>query len=514
MLEPKAYQVKYNGDFRKEKIGEVYELYQKKLKENNALDFDDIINYTIKILTENPDVLEYYTEKFKYVLVDEYQDTNKAQFMLVSILASKYGNITVVGDNDQGIYSFRGADITNILNFEKDFPGSKIVKLEQNYRCTGNILKAANAVIKNNENKYDKKLWTENEEGKLPRTIGKDGKLMTSKSNWWTSGFFPGVLWYLYEVNGNDSLKMYAENYTKRIENQKYTTDNHDVGFMLYCSFGNGLRLTGNDDYRKTLLQGSESLSTRFRPQVGCIRSWDWNQKVWEYPVIIDNLMNLEMLMWASKNSDNPKFEEIAKSHADVTMKYHFRSDYSSYHVISYDTISGLPEKKNTCQGYAHESCWARGQGWALYGYTMMYRETGQEKYLRHAINVAKFIINHPRLPEDKIPYWDFDAPNIPNELRDASAGALMASAFIELSLYTEGDFSKQCLSVAETQLKTLSSPEYLAEPGTNCNFILKHSVGNNPGKAEVDVPLTYADYYYVEALVRYKRDILKEKLN
>ena len=168
MLEPKAYQVKYNGDFRKEKIGEVYELYQKKLKENNALDFDDIINYTIKILTENPDVLEYYTEKFKYVLVDEYQDTNKAQFMLVSILASKYGNITVVGDNDQGIYSFRGADITNILNFEKDFPGSKIVKLEQNYRCTGNILKAANAVIKNNENRYDKKLWTENEEGKLP----------------------------------------------------------------------------------------------------------------------------------------------------------------------------------------------------------------------------------------------------------------------------------------------------------------------------------------------------------
>ena len=168
MLEPKAYQVKYNGDFRKEKIGEVYELYQKKLKENNALDFDDIINYTIKILTENPDVLEYYTEKFKYVLVDEYQDTNKAQFMLVSILASKYGNITVVGDNDQGIYSFRGADITNILNFEKDFPGSKIVKLEQNYRCTGNILKTANAVIKNNENKYDKKLWTENEEGKLP----------------------------------------------------------------------------------------------------------------------------------------------------------------------------------------------------------------------------------------------------------------------------------------------------------------------------------------------------------
>ena len=168
MLTPKAYQAKYSGEFRKEKIGQVYELYQKRLRENNAIDFDDIINYTIDILSENPDVLQYYTEKIKYVLVDEYQDTNKAQFTLVTILASRYGNITVVGDNDQGIYSFRGADISNILNFEKDFPGTKIIKLEQNYRCTGNILKAANAVIKHNENKYEKKLWTENEDGSLP----------------------------------------------------------------------------------------------------------------------------------------------------------------------------------------------------------------------------------------------------------------------------------------------------------------------------------------------------------
>lgn len=168
MLEPKAYGVKYAGDFRKKTIGEIYELYQRRLRENNAIDFDDIINFTIKILSENPDVLDYYTEKFKYILVDEYQDTNKAQFTLVSLLASKYGNVTAVGDNDQGIYSFRGADISNILNFERDFPGTRIIKLEQNYRCTGNILKAANAVIKHNENKYDKKLWTENEEGHLP----------------------------------------------------------------------------------------------------------------------------------------------------------------------------------------------------------------------------------------------------------------------------------------------------------------------------------------------------------
>ena len=168
MLEPKAYSVKYSGDFRKEKIAEIYTLYQTKLKENNALDFDDIINFTIKILTDNPDVLEYYTEKFKYILVDEYQDTNKAQFTLVSLLGSKYGNVTAVGDNDQGIYSFRGADISNILNFEKDFPGTQIIKLEQNYRCTRNILKAANAVIKHNEAKYEKKLWTQNDEGHLP----------------------------------------------------------------------------------------------------------------------------------------------------------------------------------------------------------------------------------------------------------------------------------------------------------------------------------------------------------
>ena len=354
-------------------------------------------------------------------------------------------------------------------------------------------------------------LW--NEPGKLPRTIGKEGQLVTSGSSWWTSGFFPGVLWYLYEVSGDDSLKMYAENFTRRVEKEQYTTDNHDVGFMLYCSFGNGLRLTGNEEYAQVLLQGARSLSTRFRPQVGCIRSWDWNREVWQYPVIIDNMMNLELLSWASKYSGDSTFVKIACSHADVTMKHHFRPDYSSYHVISYDTISGQPEKKNTCQGYAHESSWARGQAWALYGYTMLARETGEERYREQAMQIARFIMDHPRLPEDKIPYWDFDAPDIPDALRDASAGAIMASAFIELSQLTEGDFSKRCLSVAETQLKTLSSPEYLAEPGTNCHFILKHSVGNFPGKSEVDVPLTYADYYYVEALVRYKRDILKENL-
>lgn len=346
---------------------------------------------------------------------------------------------------------------------------------------------------------------------KLPRTIGKRNVFTTSNAGAWTSGFFPGVLWYLYEASGDDSLKQYAKNYTKRVEKEQFTTNNHDVGFILYCSFGNGWRLTGNDDYKKVLLQGAQSLSTRFNPTVGCIKSW--NRKPWQYPVIIDNMMNLELLLWASQNSEQTKFGEMARSHADVTMKHHFRPDYSCYHVVSYDTITGQPEAKCTYQGYADDSDRSRGQAWALYGYTMMYRETKQKKYLDQAIHVARFIMAHPQLPEDKIPYWDFDDPDIPATPRDASAGAVIASALIELSRYTKGRFSKECLAVAETQLKTLTSPEYLAEPGTNCNFILKHSVGNKPKNREVDVPLTYADYYYVEALLRYKKDILKEKV-
>ncbi len=347
------------------------------------------------------------------------------------------------------------------------------------------------------------------QEGKLPKTIGKKGEFVTCTSKWWTSGFFPGVLWYLYEDSGDEELRKYAENFTQRIEKEKFTTSNHDVGFMLYCSFGNGLRIAGIKSYEDVLMQGSESLCTRYRKKPACIRSWDWNEKVWEYPVIIDNMMNLEMLMWAGKHSGNKRFEDIARSHADVTLKNHFRPDYSSYHVVSYDTLTGVPEKRVTCQGLSDESSWARGQAWALYGYTMMFRETNDRKYLDHAMHIARFIMDHPRLPEDKIPYWDFDDPEIPNTLRDASAGAIMASAFIELSRLTQDEFSADCLRTATIQLKTLCSPEYLAEPGSNYHFILKHSVGNKPGNAEVDVPLTYTDYYFVEALVRYKKWIL-----
>lgn len=345
----------------------------------------------------------------------------------------------------------------------------------------------------------------------LPRSFEK-GSLVTSDSRWWCSGFFPGVLWYLYENTPTEELKKYAQLYTDRVEREKFTTDNHDVGFMVFCSFGNGQRITGNEKYKDVIAKASESLSTRYKDNIHLIRSWDWNREVWQYPVIIDNMMNLEMLMWAAKETGNNRFEEIAKNHADKTMKEHFRPDYSCYHLVDYDTISGDSRIKQTVQGYSNESSWARGQAWALYGYTMMARETEDADYLSQAEKIAEFILNHPNLPDDKIPYWDFNAPNIPNEFRDASAGAIMASAFIELSRLTKDEkLAKKCKQTAVTQLKTLSSPEYLAKPGENGNFILKHSVGSLPGKSEIDVPLTYADYYYVEALMRYKDVFMKE---
>jgi len=339
----------------------------------------------------------------------------------------------------------------------------------------------------------------------LPRTIDTTGALITAKSNWWTSGFFPGSLWYLYEYSRDEKYKEAAVAMTSLIENEKYNKGTHDLGFMLYCSFGNGLRLTGNESYKEVLLTGAKSLITRFRPNIGCIQSWN-SRRGWQCPVIIDNMMNLEFLMWAFRESGDSSFYKICVSHSDTTIKNHFRPDYSTYHVVSYDTISGKVEKKETAQGAADESAWSRGQSWGLYGYVVMYRETGLKRYLDQAVHIADFLINHPNLPADMIPYWDYNAPGIPNTKRDASAGAIMASALIELSGMVDAAASGKYLEVAETQLRTLASPAYRAKAGENGNFILKHSVGSLPGKSEVDVPLTYADYYFIEALLRYKK--------
>jgi len=340
---------------------------------------------------------------------------------------------------------------------------------------------------------------------KLPRTIDADGNLLTTGSGGWVSGFVPGTLWYLYEYTRETELLNYAKAYTARIEREKHNKGTHDLGFMLYCSFGNGLRLTENASYSNILSTEAESLASRFNPLIGCIQSWNANEQ-WQYPVIIDNMMNLEFLFWASKVSGNDKYKDICISHADTTMKNHFRPDYSSYHVVSYDTITGGVEKKNTHQGDADESAWARGQAWGLYGYVLMYRETKDPKYLEQAKGIAGFILNHPNMPADKIPYWDFNAPDIPTAKRDASAGAVIASALIELSEYVDETLRQEYLDIAETQLRTLSSPEYFAEKGTNGNFILKHSVGFMKANSEVDVPLTYADYYYIEALLRFRK--------
>jgi rhamnogalacturonyl hydrolase YesR len=345
-----------------------------------------------------------------------------------------------------------------------------------------------------------------NQPDKLPRTIDDEGNLLTTSSSGWVSGFVPGTLWYLYQYSNRPEFLAAARNYTARIEKEKDNRGTHDLGVMLYCSFGNGLRLTGDTAYRNILLTGAESLASRFNPVVGCIRSWDHNGAQWQFPVIIDNMMNLELLFWASKASGDPKYLNICLSHADKTIENHFRPDGSSFHVVSYDTITGQVEKKNTAQGYADESAWARGQAWGLYGFTVMYRETHHAKYLEQARHIAAFILNHPNLPADKIPCWDFNAPDISDAKRDASAGAIIASALIELSGYVDAASAKTYLDVAERQIRTLSSPEYFAEKGTNGNFLLKHSVGSIPHKSEVDVPLTYADYYYIEALLRYIR--------
>lgn len=340
--------------------------------------------------------------------------------------------------------------------------------------------------------------------GQLPRTLNEKGEFVTAGPGWWTSGFFPGSLWYLYEYTGDEKFKVAATEMTARIENEKYNKGTHDLGFMLFCSFGNGLRLTGEESYNEVLMTGARSLSTRFRPNIGCIQSWGSRQG-WQCPVIIDNMMNLELLLWAFNHSGDSSFYRIAVTHSDTTIKNHFRTDNSSYHVVSYDTISGKVEARQTHQGAADESAWARGQVWGLYGYTVMYRETGLERYLDQAVKIADFLIGHPNFPADGIPYWDFNAPGIPEAKRDASAGAIMASALIELSRYAEAGKSAEYLAVAEKQIRTLSSPEYRAGEGENGNFILKHGVGHLPGNSEVDVPLTYGDYYFIEAMMRFK---------
>ena len=363
------------------------------------------------------------------------------------------------------------------------------------------------AVFKASEAQY--RILLENIKGdpNQPRTFEND-KVVTVPPEDWVSGFFPGSLWYLYEFSGDKGWKDAATDYTTRLEGIRHFAGHHDIGFMLGCSYGNGYRLTKEAAWRDVLIDGARALSTRYVQEAGTIRSWD--HKPWQHPVIIDNMMNLELLTWASRETKEPRFREIALSHADKTLVNHFRENGSSYHLVDYDPTTGSAIKRQTVQGFTDDSSWARGQGWGLYGFTMMYRETGRPEYLAHAEKVARYIINHSRLPSDRIPYWDFDAPGIPDAVRDASAGALMASAFVELSKSARGDLGPQCLQIAREQLLSLSSPAYFAAPGTNGGFLLLHSTGHFKKNSEVDVPLNYADYYFLEALLRYREALGK----
>ena len=333
------------------------------------------------------------------------------------------------------------------------------------------------------------------------------GKLETCSSSSWMSGFFPGTLWYLYEYSSDPEVLAAAEEMTSRMAPEQYNTSNHDVGFMIGSSYGQGYRLTGREDYRKVLLTAAESLSTRFNPQVGCTRSWGSRPSAgWDFVVIIDNMMNLELLTKASALGGDLKYIDIARTHANTTMRNHFRNDFSTWHVLNYDEATGEIISRQTEQGWRDDSTWARGQAWGLYGFTMMYRQTGDEAYLQRAIDMGKYLLDQPNMPSDKVPYWDYDVPVDKATPRDASAAAIMASAFIELSTFVVDEtLSARFLKMAEAQLKSLSSKKYRAALGQNANFAIMHCTANNP-KQDFDTPLVYADYYYIEALMRYRR--------
>ena len=344
-----------------------------------------------------------------------------------------------------------------------------------------------------------------------PVTLNRDGSVYYCGYADWRSGFFPGSIWYLYELTGDTSYLPLARKYTEAIRRAEHLTWHHDIGFIINCSFGNGLRLAPDAAaYKNVMIQAAKSLCTRFRPNAGVIQSWDvkgnsWqSERGWECPVIIDNMMNLELLFEATKLSGDSTFYKVAVAHADRTLSEHFRPDGSCYHVVDYNISDGSVRHKQTAQGYADESVWSRGQAWAIYGFTICYRETKDRKYLDQALKTFNRMKNDPHMPEDLIPYWDMDAPNIPNEPRDASSASCIASALYEISTYAVSDAASY-KAYADRIMHSLASPDYRAALGTNGNFILMHSVGSIPHNSEIDVPLNYADYYFLEALKRRK---------
>lgn len=366
------------------------------------------------------------------------------------------------------------------------------------------LLKQIDAEFSNAGSQY-KVMMKELPAGKFPRNYDAAAKKFESSGpGWWCSGFYPGTLLYLWEQTKDKQLWKESQRILSLLRSQQFNTGTHDLGFMMYCSFGNLQRLQPTDSTKEVLVKSAASLSTRFNPAVGCIKSWNSPDSS-EFLVIIDNMMNLELLFYATRVTGDSSFYKIAVTHANTTMKHHFRNDNSSYHVVNYNKHTGEVIQRRTAQGYADESAWSRGQAWGLYGYTMTYRETKDPRYLQMAEKIAAFMLDNPTLPADMIPYWDYNAPDIPNAPRDASAGAVMAAGLLELCTWVDDAAAKKYYAAAEKILQSLSTPAYKAAPGTNGGFILMHSVGHLPAKSEINVGISYADYYYVEALKRYK---------
>jgi unsaturated chondroitin disaccharide hydrolase len=355
---------------------------------------------------------------------------------------------------------------------------------------------------------YEHMLQEVEKDPQLPRTLGADGRVRTVKPEDWTSGFFPGNLWLLHEYDQSPKWKEKAWAYTRRLEVIRHFKGNHDGGFMLGCSYGNALRLDPSDESRAVLRDAAAALGTRYIPALGLIRSWDHGS--YTCPVIIDNMMNLELLSWAARNGGEARLGEIARSHADRTMRNHFRPDGSAYHILDYDPKTGWIRAIHGGQGADVRTPWARGQAWALYGFTMMFRETGNPAYLERAEKLARFLMAHPHMPADRVPTWDFGIAAGAGVPRDASAAAVMASGLLELSqLARDGAAYKD---YAVQQLLALSTAPYLAEPGTNGGFLLTQSTGHLPNGIEINVPLVYADYYFLEALLRYRAIVTGRK--
>lgn len=344
-------------------------------------------------------------------------------------------------------------------------------------------------------------------DGVMPRSFT-NGELNTCSSSNWVAGFYPGTLLYLYQATGDKAMRDEALKRIVLMDKEQHNSGTHDLGFMIFCSYGTLYNMEPKDSYRQILINAARSLAKRFNPTIGCIRSWGKIDDKKDFRVIIDNMMNLELLFWAAEQTGDQSLLDIAVTHANTTMKNHFRPDHSSYHVVFYDQATGAVVKRQTAQGAADESAWARGQAWGLYGYTLMYRATKDKKYLKQAQGIAHFILGNPNLSSDKIPYWDYNAPGIPAVPRDASAAAITASALIELAGYSNTTLAAKYRATVDIILKTLSTEEYTAAIGSNGGFILRHSVAHFPKGVEVDAPQSYADYYYIEALLRYKKMI------